>query len=436
MLFFDIPEYIDKWNLDTLKKISSIGSVENNLFEIKGKEKIDGDASKAICSFANSNGGYLIFGIDEDRDTKNPLERFKLNGFDINVVSEDDTLKKIASHIYRIEPPPQIIRKCIQDKETYFVVLQILVEEEKKPFFANNTCYIRIDGTSRPASRSVILAMMNNHIISQDKRDEHKNYIISIFEKLKNLEIKKENYDKYHISVPYSVEEYENYFIDVISPVKSEDHVAPPSMQPLERLLHLEWAISHLKDLEYKKPFVLYDRILNNVKEFNSIIGERKNDFKKEFDTEVSNLFFDKIDYKLINTRSDGDNIIIKQVNRLDPGLFYEHIFENIVIYGDHADIDFLRLCVGSKGNENEEILLQKDNNNVLVNSNGESVRISPVIDNVNRIIERGLSIMSDAVSFKREFDQNRQALEKELDLLINDLKAGDILKGYCKIGY
>lgn len=434
MLFYDIPEFIDKWTLDTLNKIVSIGSIEDNLFEIKGKDKIDGDVSKAICSFSNSNGGYLIIGIDEDIGTKNPKMRFKLNGFNNEIESEDDTLKKIASHIYKIEPPPEIIRSCIYDKNMYFIVLQIIVEEHKKPFFANNICYLRIDGTSRPATRSMVLALVNSHIISSDNREEHKKYITNILKKIKNLEIKKENHDKYYLEVPYDVQEYEDSRIRPFFGEEYENKTA--FMQPLERLKHRDWAVSHLLYFEYEKIYEAYNSILSSVRDFNSIIENKKKECKNEFLNQSSNLNLDDIDYMLIEVRVEKPQILIKNETNLSRDELFEHIFEILLTYGSYTTIEYLKLYVKSKEKDSKEVLLQDSNKDKSMHVNGQLVTLTSIMAIINEFINTAVSILSDTLALKRTFGEGRVYLEKELDKLIDDLEAGDILKGYCKIGY
>jgi hypothetical protein len=291
---YNIHNNIDKWNYETLLKLSKIGSIEGSYFEIKGKDKINGDLSKTICSLANSYGGVIIFGIDENKQEKNPLKRFRLNGFKESEEDKDTVSQKIANQIYQVDPPPLTITKCIDDKhntDVYYVALQIKNEDQKKPFFTKNFCYIRIENTSKPAPRSIILSMVQSQIIPYDIKDKHKDYILKIFEKLKFLQLRElTGKDKITLVVPIRPCEYERKSQGVYDGTVDEK-ITDFDFEDVFWTNHLDWALSHLKDESYNniyENFILIKNKINNssssdigIQKLNNEIREPLADFTK-----------------------------------------------------------------------------------------------------------------------------------------------------------
>lgn len=67
-----IPTALEGWNLDVIKGLLAQGVFESDLFDFKEKlpHKSDQEEkarlAKACCAFANSEGGFLIFGVKDD----------------------------------------------------------------------------------------------------------------------------------------------------------------------------------------------------------------------------------------------------------------------------------------------------------------------------------------------------------------------------------
>lgn len=64
-----VPKTLDEWTLDSIRKLITTGYQESESFDFKkGLPDKDGKPEKAglredCCAFANSNGGFLIFGV-------------------------------------------------------------------------------------------------------------------------------------------------------------------------------------------------------------------------------------------------------------------------------------------------------------------------------------------------------------------------------------
>jgi hypothetical protein len=85
---FVIPNRLEHWNIDAIEHLLSQGYFEPEHFDYKemlphrnNKEEKRG-LVKDCCAFANSSGGFLIFGVDNDKN-KSPVNR--LVGIDPSV---------------------------------------------------------------------------------------------------------------------------------------------------------------------------------------------------------------------------------------------------------------------------------------------------------------------------------------------------------------
>src|SRR2546425_11113138 len=73
-----LPERLESWNIETVRDLVARGVYEGDLFDLKlmvprdegGKHRL----RKACAAFANSRGGYLVFGVSDDKALA-PVER-------------------------------------------------------------------------------------------------------------------------------------------------------------------------------------------------------------------------------------------------------------------------------------------------------------------------------------------------------------------------
>src|SRR5207253_6458699 len=85
---FVIPKTLDQWTIPAIEHLLAQGYYEPEYFDYKQmlppKDNKKGQQRlvEACCAFANSSGGFLVFGVDDDR-TKPPADR--LVGIDPSV---------------------------------------------------------------------------------------------------------------------------------------------------------------------------------------------------------------------------------------------------------------------------------------------------------------------------------------------------------------
>lgn len=125
--------------------------IENNIsegwhIEYKGSFPKNKKIANSIASFANSEGGWYIIGIEENDDENNP---FEIVGFDLETNRKPDD--KIANIIKgNIEPIPYFKNKIIETPENKSVLVVQVFEGHDTPYISNGSICIRVGETSMP----------------------------------------------------------------------------------------------------------------------------------------------------------------------------------------------------------------------------------------------------------------------------------------------
>ena len=152
-------EDIKTWDLQKLKEwLDDPVTQENNQFDFveslqKGNENAQDRIRSKISSFANTNEGFLFFGITDK--TKNPV------GIK-NVQQEFITLlnKIISKKIFPGIPPQNYkpIHYIKNDNNKDIVVVKIIKSSRNlRPHMTNCKIYIRENGESKPIEDGIIL---------------------------------------------------------------------------------------------------------------------------------------------------------------------------------------------------------------------------------------------------------------------------------------
>lgn len=119
---------------------------ESNTLEFKEGFCSASELAKEMCAFANSRGGIILFGVD-DNGNKTGLK----------------IKKNIAEHIITIASnnlKPSIIPLVeVIDKEVVVITIESGLD---KPYAANGVYYIRVGPVSRKASRDELIRLMQD----------------------------------------------------------------------------------------------------------------------------------------------------------------------------------------------------------------------------------------------------------------------------------
>ncbi|MDQ4072983.1 MAG: ATP-binding protein [Thermoproteota archaeon] len=251
--------------MELLQDILEIPNIEKESFDFKNNKVLDKDyrLEDHICAFANTYGGHIVIGIEEKKTNGN-YPKFILNGFPDG--SQDDVLKKIAQKMWLIEPLPSYEVKTIESENRYYIILYIKSEPYKRPFFAKNNAYIRIGSSTLPANRNIILSMVNHHLIPHDNIKKHTGYIVDIYRQLTNLSLISNN-EQYYLGLLNSASSLNNEFEKNILLIGKT--LESNSILELNKVYHLDLAISHLKCEEHLHKFKIFEDINRTLNKIN-----------------------------------------------------------------------------------------------------------------------------------------------------------------------
>lgn len=167
MSFPSIPTTLQEWNIEILDKLTGYRDIESDVFDFKGEiNKLD----EHLCAMANSGGGTLVLGIEEIKNSQDYLVGFRKKGFDDG--QQNSIHNTIGNYVFQVEPNPKVEIKHIPDANgKFYTVVRVLTEESKKPYSLKDRgqFYVRINSSSRPASRAVIFNLFTN---TAQKRSE------------------------------------------------------------------------------------------------------------------------------------------------------------------------------------------------------------------------------------------------------------------------
>ena len=62
-----IPSTLNEWTLEKIREIADAGVIENDLFDLKADLQPADHQRKTVAAFANSAGGFLVFGVTNAR---------------------------------------------------------------------------------------------------------------------------------------------------------------------------------------------------------------------------------------------------------------------------------------------------------------------------------------------------------------------------------
>ena len=95
-----IPNNIKDWDLNTINELIKLRDIESEDFDFKGTDMKN--LANHLCAFANTHGGYLVLGIDEEKNN-DVLMGFKKTGF--KTEKEDHIKNEIRNRSLRGTTP-------------------------------------------------------------------------------------------------------------------------------------------------------------------------------------------------------------------------------------------------------------------------------------------------------------------------------------------
>lgn len=157
-----IPLKLEDWNMAVLDSLLKYREIERDSFDFKGRKfnKLE----IHICAMANTVTGILALGVDNPSSSQTAI--FTKNGFQEG--EEDQTLNSINNFVAKVDPLPKVTPKILPDQPSrrFYVILKIEGVESQRPYIIKDTAqiFVRIGGSTRPASRTTIANLFLNLI--------------------------------------------------------------------------------------------------------------------------------------------------------------------------------------------------------------------------------------------------------------------------------
>ena len=107
--YFDLPEKLELWTIDTVINLVKKHEFEPGTFDYKSalnptgpdknQEELKDSIRRTVCSMANTNGGFILFGVrDRKPNTATPEDRL------IGILVHGELLKQFGDKIATIQP--------------------------------------------------------------------------------------------------------------------------------------------------------------------------------------------------------------------------------------------------------------------------------------------------------------------------------------------
>jgi hypothetical protein len=224
------------------------------------------------------------------------------------------------------------------------------------------------------------------------------------------------NLDNYlYLQVPNDYREFNLRLVNMNHNIDYKD---------IKYVKHYDWAISHLQDKQYEDIFESYQSFEKEVKKYNRIIVSIKSFLTKKLEKDVRYIpkDFKNDDDLLLDNSYSIENLVNKLTQLLNPikndedprfeEIVKEFKFENSY----YIEIKNLRFIKSTNQNPNLSLIIEILN----------SITADKLLKNkFNKLRKKWMKI----VNLEKDFN-------KKIMLLTEDIDAGDLLKGFCKIGF
>ena len=188
---------ITEIELQDIENLIKDQEAENKQLEYKGEiqedKKEKNIINKAVCGFANADGGLFIYGLEED-ENKNPT---LIRGISLEDTSWDEKKRSILSTIESIEPRVNVEIKEIELDDGKFIIIIKVPKSWNAPHCIkrkngkNRSFYIRRDGSTNPMEFEEIKDMFDLNSSLLEKVNNYRNDRVSFWSS--------KNKDKYKV---------------------------------------------------------------------------------------------------------------------------------------------------------------------------------------------------------------------------------------------
>jgi hypothetical protein len=159
-----VPTNLGDWDYELVKKFVEEGLFETDRFDFK--EEIPNDPEKSVCAFANTEGGFLVFGIKDNRSLSPEM---RIKGIDPNrdfPREFGDKIINIEPHVYYSFKNPPI---NIPDKKNVIHVIKIPQSPERPHMTSKREFYYR---TNRGNVQMIYQQIKNSFLNEEQQRQK------------------------------------------------------------------------------------------------------------------------------------------------------------------------------------------------------------------------------------------------------------------------
>ncbi len=136
--------------MDEIEIQKLINKGEGHHLEFKREEENNPDIAKTIVAFANTDGGKILIGVDD-------------NGEIIGVSNPDETMRRLDDIAYqRCNPPVTILQEVLSVQNKQVIAVSI-PKGIQRPYMTGGKFYIRSSNRIREATREEILRLFQRN---------------------------------------------------------------------------------------------------------------------------------------------------------------------------------------------------------------------------------------------------------------------------------
>jgi len=440
------PARLEEWTLDAMNDMIRFRVYENERLDFKGKKILSNHhgLEEDLCAMANSSGGFIVLGIEETRHSRGNIINYEKNGFDIG--EEDNVHHLITQKAFLIDPYPEFRMKDIPDLNKFYTIIEINSNNNLKPHFTqtNDQCFVRIGESTKRASRSIILSLYSSHNVPWDLKLKHFQYIIEVLDKLAYCKMILEN-SKYVIEVPNNVHDYRVALVTFMDELTKKSLDA--ETHDIRHLNHLDWAISHLRT--YGREYELWERINRSISEYNENVDSVVKLLGEYIKSHLESSF---PQFRIVERPTAMDLYGSEKIVDLDA--FVRFLLSHSLLNREKFSAEDLRTNINSKPdhpyimdkrdqNDNKNnlkilnlIYEEERSSDLFVNFEDGQLDTNKLLIMIKQIVSYLKDIICDNWNLERQINQLSRTFRRQIDNLVVDLKAGEILRGTCKIGY
>ena len=184
-------------NVVELRDFLAAGHRESETLDYK--RDLSGDISRAVAAMANSEGGTIIVGVEEDPRTKTPR---RYNGFE-----SANPLDQLNGHLSTyLDPTPKVETNVIEFGATVFLVILVRPSAAQVVLHRDRGVLVRVGDESRAPHRSAFEAVMKRQSDAERERANRVTVLQLLREELVPIpEQMMRRQDRSHAPAPYDV---------------------------------------------------------------------------------------------------------------------------------------------------------------------------------------------------------------------------------------